>query len=353
MANVILQNVENKRASTNTKYHCLYGYYFFGLTRARLAIVYRKSKTTISGWITSYEENGLLSSKQREHVFRKFSTRQRQWILDLYHQNPILYLEECRDLFYQRFQIKISGSSICRILHAEGLTWKALERKAIQIKEHEILRYCSELSSFDWDTYQLVFLDEVSLDNRSILRNRGYGIKGKRLVFRGEFVRHPRASFLCFLGLHGVLDCFETEGTLTRKIFFECCREFALKNNKVLQYPGKNSVWIMDGARIHCDANIILYLRSIGIIPVFLPPYCPFCNPVEMIFGMMKSRIRKVYVENRNENLSHLALETFMGLENYDCTKIYHHCGYSPGGVFNPSVGLSQNAGQPNYAKGE
>ncbi|XP_065076362.1 uncharacterized protein LOC135699965 [Ochlerotatus camptorhynchus] len=326
MANVILQNVENKRASTNTKYHCLYGYYSLGLTRARLAIVYRKSKTTISGWITSYEENGLLSSKQREQVFRKFSTRQRQWILDLYHQNPILYLEECRDLFYQRFQIKISGSSICRIFHAEGLTWKALERRAIQIKEHEILRYCSELSSFDWDTYQLVFLDEVSLDNRSILRDRGYGIKGKRLVFRGEFVRRPRASFLCFLGLHGVLDCFETEGTFTRKIFFEC-REFALKNNKVLQYPGKNSVWI--------------------------PPYCPFFNPVEMIFGMMKSRIRKVYVENRNENLSHLALETFMGLENYDCTKIYHHCGYSSGGVFNPSVGLSQNAGQPNYAKGE
>lgn len=246
MANIILQNVKNKRASTNTKYHCLYGYYFLGLTRAKLATIYRKSKTTISEWITSYEENGLITSKQRESVFRKFSARHRQWILNLYHQYPILYLEECRDLFYHRFQIKISGSSICRILHAEGMTWKALERRAIQIKEHEILRYTKEMSSFDWDTYHLVFLDEVSLDNQSILRNRGYGIKGERLIFRSEFVRRPRVSFLCFLGLDGVLDSFETEGTFTRKIFFNCCREFALKNNKVLQYPGKNSVWVMD-----------------------------------------------------------------------------------------------------------
>lgn len=343
MANVILQNVEHKHASTNTKYHCLYDYYFLGITRAQLAVIYRKSKSTISSWVEDYEENGLLSFKQREHVFRKFSVHHRQWIVALYYRNPVLYLEECRDLFYQKYQIKISGSSICRILHSGGLTWKTLERRAIQIKEHEILRFCSEMSSFDWDIYHLVFLDEVSLDNKGVLRTRGYGVKGKRLVYHGEFVRRPRASFLCFLGLNGVLDSFETEGTFTRKIFFDCCREFALKNNRVNRYPGYNSVWIMDGARIHCDLNIILYLRSIGIIPVFLPPYCPFYNPVELIFGMTKSRIRKSYVENKNEKLSLLACETFMGLENYDCREIFKHCGYLPGGTFDPSVASNEN----------
>ncbi|XP_062711050.1 uncharacterized protein LOC134289068 [Aedes albopictus] len=343
MANAILQNVQHKHASTNTKYHCLYDYYFLGMKRAQLAQIYRKSKSTISSWIESYEENGLLSHKQREQVFRKFSAMHRQWIVALYRQNPVLYLEECQDLFYQHFQIKISGSSICRILHTEGMTWKALERRAIQIKEHEILRFCSEMNAFDWDIYHLVFLDEVSLDNKGILRSRGYGAKGKRIVYRGEFVRRPRASFLCFLGLHGILDTFETEGTFTRKIFFDCCRDFALKNKNVHRYPGYNSVWIMDGARIHCDPNIILYLRSIGILPVFLPPYCPFYNPIELAFGMTKSRIRKAYVENKNEKLSKLALETFMALENYDCSKIFKHCGYLPGGVFDPSVESSQN----------
>ncbi|XP_062550474.1 uncharacterized protein LOC134215270 [Armigeres subalbatus] len=346
MDNVILQNVEHKHASTNTKYHCLYDYYFLGINRTQLAVIYRKSKSTIGSWIESYEANGLLSSKQREQVFRKFSAKHRQWIVALYQEKPVLYLEECRDFFYQQFRIEISGSSICRILHAEGLSWQALERRAIQIKEHEILRFCSEMSLFDWDLYHLVFLDEVSIDSKGILRNTGYGPKGKRLVYRGEFVRRPRASYLCFLGMNGVLDTFETEGTFTRQIYFDCCREFALKNEKVQRYPGYNSVWIMDGARIHCDPNIILYLRSIGILPVFLPPYCPFFNPVELVFGMTKSRIRKAYVENKNEKLSLLALETFMALEKYNCSNIYKHCGYLPGGVFDPSIGMTQNENQ-------
>lgn len=339
--NIILRNVQHKRASANTRFHCLYGYYFLGLTRAQLAIIYRKSKTTVTNWISAYEENGLVTSKQRQQIHRKFSAEQRQWILALYQKNPVLYLDECRDLFQHQFNRRISGATVCRILHAEGLTWKALERRAIQIKEEEILRFCSEMNSFEWDIYMLVFLDEVSLDNKGVLRNRGYGAKGKRLFFRGEFVRRPRASFLCFLGLHGILDSFETEGTFTRKIFFDCCREFALRNDKVNRYPGYNSVWIMDGARIHCDPNIILYLRSIGIIPVFLPPYCPFFNPVEIIFGIAKSRIRKMYPENSNANMSHLALETFMGLEHHDCTRLYKKCGYFSGGFFDPSCGMT------------
>lgn len=71
MSNVILHNVMNTQASLNTKYHCLYGYYFLGISRADLAILFKKSKSTISSWITSYEQNGLLSRKQREQVFRK------------------------------------------------------------------------------------------------------------------------------------------------------------------------------------------------------------------------------------------------------------------------------------------
>lgn len=342
MSNVILNNVSRQRASSNTKYHCLYGYYFLGISRAKLSVVYKKSKSTVSSWILSYEKDGLLSTKQRVQIYKKFRTEHRHWIVQQYKRNPVLFLDECSDLFYRHFQVTISAASICRILHAEGLTWKALERRAIQIREDEIFRFCSDLGSIEWDLFNLVFLDEVSIDNRDMLRNRGYGVKGEKLVFRGEFIRRPRVSFLCFLGQNGMLDSFETEGTFTRKIFFECCQKFALNNPKVFQYPGLHSVWILDGARIHCDPNIVLYLRSIGILPVFLPPYCPFYNPIEVIFGVTKKIMKRTYKENCKENLSHTAISTFTEFSNYDCTKIFRHCGYLPGGHFNPQVGLSK-----------
>lgn len=349
MSNVILENVRGRRASCNTKYHCLYGYYFLRISRTNLSVIYKKSKTTISSWILAYEKDGLVTEKQRKQIYKKFRAEHRYWIVQQYQNNPVLFLDECSNLFYRNFQVTISAASICRILHAEGLTWKALERRAIQIREHEIFRFFSELNSIDWDLFNLVFLDEVSIDNRDMLRNRGYGVKGEKLVFRGEFVRRPRVSFLCFLGQNGMLDSFETEGTFTRKIFFECCRSFALRNKKVYRYPGANSVWILDGARIHCDQNIVLYLRSIGIIPVFLPPYCPFFNPIELVFGITKNSMKQTYNENRNENLSHVAISTFSAFSSYDCTKIFRHCGYLPGGTFNPTVGLSKTIENLNF----
>ncbi|XP_053686762.1 uncharacterized protein LOC128745977 [Sabethes cyaneus] len=343
MSNIILQNVRHRRASCNTKYHCLYGYYFLRISRSNLSVIYRKSKTTISSWIMQYEEAGLVTENQRKQIYKKFGAEHRSWIVQQYQNNPVLFLDECSSLFYRKFHKTISVASICRILHSEGLTWKALERRAIQIREDEIFRFFWELNSLDWDLFNLVFLDEVSIDNRDMLRNRGYGIKGEKLVFRGEFVRRPRVSFLCFLGQKGMLDSFETEGTFTRKLFFECLRLFALENKNVFRYPGANSVWILDGARIHCDQNIVLYLRSIGIFPVFLPPYCPFFNPIEIIFGITKKSMIKTYNENRRENLSHVAISTFSAFSTYDCTKIFRHCGYLPGGQFDPAVGLSNS----------
>ena len=128
------------------------------------------------------------------------------------------------------------------------------------------------------------FLDEVGFDNRSMLRKKGYGLSGRRLVFRGEFNRKPRVSLLCFTGVNGVLETFCTDGTFDRRKFVACCRDFALTNDAVRPYPGRYSVWILDGAIIHCHPNIVYYLRSLGIWPIFLPAYCPFFNPIEVFF---------------------------------------------------------------------
>lgn len=334
----MLENVEHRQASTNTKYHCLYGYFFLGLSRSQLAVIFRKAKTTVSAWIQAYQADHTLSTVQRAKVFRKFDEHKRNWIVELYRKYPILYLDEARQRFMNHFGVTISASSVCNILHAYGMSWKALERRAVQIRQDDILRYTNELSCFVWSFDQLVFLDEVAFANREMLRSRGYGIKGKSLVYRGEFRRKPRVSSLCFLGETGIIEAFETEGTFTRQKFFDCCRKMALFNGAVRSYPGKHSVWIMDGARIHCDENIILYLRSLGIIPIFLPAYCPFYNPIEIVFGLIKRYLKRHYIEESKTPLPLVVGAALTKFTNYDCSKLFKKCGYFPNGKFIPSV---------------
>jgi hypothetical protein len=207
----------------------------------------------------------------------------------------------------------------------------------------------------------VVFLDEVSVDNRASIRKRGYGKKGRPLIVRGEYGRMPRVSMLSFATVSGVNETFMVEGTFNRTEFFKCCRAFALSGlllpllyccfcfpnlklaslylGNVRQYPGPGSIWILDGARIHCDPSIIHYLRGLGIVPIFLPAYCPFFNPIEHLFGHFKRMLKKIRRTNRlTTRTLPLHVATIMKkFSHFDLRNIYRHCGFGVAGAFNPT----------------
>ena len=68
---------------------------------------------------------------------------------------------------------------------------------------------------------QLLFLDEMSIDNCSMFRKRGWFVQGKRPFFRGLFTRSARISVLTFLGVNGIVENYQTFGTFDRKLFFD------------------------------------------------------------------------------------------------------------------------------------
>lgn len=341
MGDIIIEQLK-KRATENTVYHALYGYYFLGLTKTKLAKIYRKHISTITSWVSKYAANGFFSRKKYERDVKKFGVEKIDWILKQYEKKPTLFLGETKQMFEQTFGLTISASTVCRILHHAGLTWKTIERRAIQIRSADIVRYWQELASLLWDFHCLLFLDEVSFDNRTLLRNKGYCMQGERLVCTGEFLRKPRVSLLCFLGQNGMTEVYDTEGTFNRTKFFECVQKF-IRDNNVERYPGANSIWIMDGARIHCDPMIIYYLRSLGLIPIFLPAYCPMYNPIEIVFGLVKDRLRFLYRENSKQDIKIVIAEVLQTFCDRSMENLFRHCGYIRGGKFDPTKRMHQN----------
>lgn len=337
----ILQNVGNKHATDDVKYHALYAYFFLGHSKSEIAKMYHKDPTTINNWIIRYEESGSVERKSTIRTPPKIDDEKREWLLDLYRECPILYLEEAKCKFERYFSVTISASYICKILHENNFSWKTLEIRAIQIKDQEIEKFFYELNSIEWHYTSLVFLDEISVDNHGLVRSKGYGIVGKKLIFRGEFNRKPRMSLLCFLGQGGILETYQTEGTFTRQKFFDCCKDFAL-GGICHVYPGQHSVWILDGAKIHCHPAIIRYLRSVGIIPIFLPPYTPFFNPIEILFGIVKKHLKKIFAKS-TKNMEFQVNAEFMRMRNFDSTSIFKTCGYVMSGKFDPTVAQEQD----------
>lgn len=184
----------------------------------------------------------------------------------------------------------------------------------------------------------------MSIDNRAAQRKKGYGPVGERILFRGEFARKTRVSLLCFLGYNGILESYSVEGTFTREIFFKFCKDFALKEDTpVRTYPGPNSIWILDGAMIHFDKNIVDYLRTLGIIVIFLPAYSPQLNPIEIVFGLIKKKLQRNHKDQTfSKGIQMELAEVINEFTNKSMENLYRKCGYI-NGKFNPGVGFGTN----------
>ncbi|KAJ3402997.1 Serine kinase, partial [Chytriomyces hyalinus] len=252
----IEQVVLHSHVSKNTKIHALYNFFYHHKTVYEIAHIYAKKPGTIRNWINQFKKTGSVSRLGASSV-HKFTAEHRLWIRQYFFDNPLSFLDEAKAAFKAKWQIPISVSTVWKVLNAYGMRWKAVERRAMHIKEAEIMRFMLEINSLDWTMYNTVFLDEVSFDNRGMVRRCGYAMKGEKLLVRGDYQRLPRVSILSFIGCNGTLENYSTEGTFDRRKFTECCRKFALHSGKVKQYPGQNSIWILDGAAIHRSADLI------------------------------------------------------------------------------------------------
>jgi transposase len=95
------------------------------------------------------------------------------------------------------------------------------------------------------------------------------------------------------------------------------------------QYPDANSVIVYDNATIHRGARIQQICNIAGIRLIYLPPYCPELNPIELCFALIKQKLRA------SQNLSHVAdskweiQKVAADVMTKDlCYKLVEHCGY-------------------------
>jgi hypothetical protein len=116
-----------------------------------------------------------------------------------------------------------------------------IERRAIQIQENEVARFTYEVNSLRPTHPQLLFLDEVALDNRSMIRKRGWFIKGSFPYYNDHFNRTSRISIHCFLAHDGIIETFPTEGKFDRLMFAECVKKL-IDSGNCQPYPGNYSI---------------------------------------------------------------------------------------------------------------
>ena len=167
---------------------------------------------------------------------------------------------------------------------------------------------------------RLVFIDETSLKT-NLVKTTGWAPVGTRLIDHAPFGHWNTQTFIAGLAHDGLIAPWVLDGAMNRASFdayVEHPLAPALK-------PGQ--IVIADNLSSHKSARAIEFLRAQGNDLIFLPPYSPDLNPIEMAFSKLKTLIRKAAAR------TYQALWTCVGavcdlFPSQECTNYFKAAGY-------------------------
>ena len=180
--------------------------------------------------------------------------------------------------------IQKSVSSVWRLMRLSGMTRKRLSNKVLgQLNPEKVQAYKKTVYDIVKPDTLVVSIDECHFSER-VQPLYGYSKKGVRCVLRNHTGSWKSFSLLMVIANDGTTFHTVRKGSINR----ECFGEFILD----LPYP-PDTVCILDNCTIHKKLQDVFEAK--GFISLFLPPYAPMFQPIELAFSKTKGWYRNLW----------------------------------------------------------
>ena len=137
------------------------------------------------------------------------------------------------------------------------------------------------------EPHRLVFIDETAVKT-NLTRLRGRAPVGERLYGAAPFGKWGTQTFIAGLTHDALIAPWVIHGAMNR-IAFDTYIETQLA--PALE-PG--TVVILDNLSTHKSQRAAQALKKHGCWLLYLPPYSPDLNPIEMAFAKLKAHLRRI-----------------------------------------------------------
>ncbi|KAI7960196.1 hypothetical protein MJO29_005264 [Puccinia striiformis f. sp. tritici] len=300
-------------------------------TEIRQTLEENISRQSFARWLELYDQTRSVirdpNTYEKQGRPSLLSPADRQFMIDLVAARPGLFLDEIREYLYDADGPLLSIEAIQHnLVHQLQITLKKPStlnnRKCLVAK----FAYVEKTRFIPAEFF--VFTDECTICDRDLLRSLARSPKGQpsaRFIVRQNA---ERISLLPAIGIDGVMALALTENTFTGKKFQDYLEWDLIP--RMNPYPGPNSILVCDNAKIHKGSRISEICAEAGILLMYLPPYCPELNPIELCFSAFKYRLRRSQILTDTTEPIWDIRETFDEVVTSQlCYSYYSHCGYS------------------------
>jgi transposase len=153
-------------------------------------------------------------------------------------------------------------------------------------------------------------------------RLRGRSPVGERLVEKVPHGHWKTTTLIAALGISGIHCSTVVDGAVNGDVFQAFVQQVLVPQ---LQ-PG--DVVIMDNLSSHKRARTRELIEAAGASVMFLPPYSPDLNPIEMIFAKVKHLLRSLAC--RTVDALWQTMQSVLDqVTASDAANCFRHCGYT------------------------
>lgn len=153
-------------------------------------------------------------------------------------------------------------------------------------------------------------------------RLRGRAPRGERLCDKVPHGHWKTTTLIAALGITGVRCSTVIDGAVTGDHFTAFVKQVLAPELR------DGDVVIMDNLSSHKGRAIREHIEAAGAHLIFLPPYSPDLNPIEMIFSKVKQTLRSLACRTR-DTLWRTMQSVLDHVTPTDASNCYKHCGYT------------------------
>jgi transposase len=128
-------------------------------------------------------------------------------------------------------------------------------------------------------------------------------------------------SLICAIDSEGVKPSMSVEGAVDSKVFESYIEHFLAPRLK------RGQIVVMDNLSSHKSKRVKGLIEEAGCELVFLPPYSPEYNPIEVAFSKVKGILREVQARTQ-EALVEATGRALTAVTPEDIRGFYTNCGY-------------------------
>jgi transposase len=209
---------------------------------------------------------------------------------------------------------RLSTHTLKRLLKSRGHVWKRMRRSSrgrrdeqdFQTAKAHLTKLRAVCGAADPD-FDLIYFDGAGF---SLIPCVPYAWQLRGQTLEIPSVHSPRLNVLGFLNLNGSFESYVFEGSINSEVLIRCFDDYC-------QRMKKPALIVLDNAPVHRSAAFesrIEGWEEQGLYLLFLPPYCPELNLIEILWRKIKYEWLPVSAYQSFKDLSEALDEVLRGV---------------------------------------